>query len=1688
MNTQDKALSFEAYINNSDWSRKLNQMEAQLKGLTNTANLEADKMNKAFMKLGTLVGAYFSFQALTGLGRQLISVRGEFEQLGVSFNTMLGSKEKADRLMAELTELAAKTPFSLTQVGDATKTLLAYGVASEDAAGTLRKLGDIASATGGQVEGLARLYGKVLSTGKIQGEVIEQFSTYGISIRDELAKIFKIDPKAVQELVSAGLVGFKEMNMIIDNLTSSTGRFYNMMESQSKTIPGMISNMGDAWDKMLNDIGKGGEGLIKGGIEVITKLIENYEKIIDIIKVVVAVYGAYRAALILTNMQKKYAAIATELAAKAEGKATVATVLQTAATRGLAAAWRQLNKVMVINPFTAIATVLALIVSSMAAFKKETVDVKDTMELAKEATEGIAEQMGELKGKVTPLINEMQNLNLSEKARLEAYNKLKEIYPDIIGNLSFEQAQVADLTIATEEYYEAQKKVIALKMYEDQLTEAGRALELARSQLDETKKLNQEKRDAINKELAGMSKLTQYTGNYQAAASARLWELDREENKAKEAFDKASKAWEDVEARHKGAAEAIDKSTDETTTAVVETVKTAASEIIELQNKIILIEKEIGTLAADATGDAARKRLATEKEIAEKRIKFLKGEAAKDKTAAGDITDRSKKEIETIRDSYSKLYEYVNIAGGKVDQGRMDAMMSKANAYTAFLNSSIDQLEARIREGVASQEDILKLIAYKEEQFRLTPQDNTALTAIQAEIETYKTAYQDFHQFIISDGARADEARFADLKARGLTFRDYVNGIISEIEQRIAQNKATAEDWEKLYAYRSEQQRLTTEAEPRDRAALDAFQAEIDTKKQAYDDFNAYLQTAGETAANIMYEDLLKKGNTFSDYISNEIAVLEAKLAQGKGTEDELNRLIAYRTTQRRTTGSQALVEDGTMARIKTELAQAQVMYSDYYAFINQLSDKTEKARYEKMIERGASFADYIDAMLLDLEGKIREGTAKAEDWEKFFLYKDERAKISQAPTAEDEIRRRLGDVERVSRKGRSDLQQIQAVIDEIDQLIADVRGKTTDAFKNLTPEQQEKTLADLAQQKLDQQKKQTEIEIETAYELSKEYMTIERQRVVITQKALEEIAALEGQGYYEQAEIRKKAFAEDLAAFDTHQREMQDEFAILGVDFGNASVAMVQQIISMIDQVDLSGLTKEKAAEVVGVMNDAKRQLSELRFFDFDTIKERKADIRNETDKVKRLQQQLELNDLINSKVAKGFSYAQETLGSISTQNEELQKQLDSLNDILGVSSQVAASMATGQWFGAVTSGVALISKWIAEFFPSGAQLEAERAQKAMDDLLDRLEKMNALLDNQQTRIDKAFGVDKINAFNDALGIVEDNLREILGLLDTSTSDLLSFSEGKIATLEKTLGRLDRNKNLTPERREELRKDLEQQLTFWTKFHDDLGKITLRASSGLREASIADIDKAIETNQNAIGLYTDFLIENGAALDENTRRQIEESLAAFEQNLDELIRLRKEKQEYLTGTTAEGIADSIASGFDQGLSSAKDFAENFEELMRGAIINSMKTQYLDKAIAGWMVNFTDAMESDATLSEEERERLRDQWTLIITQAKEQLELMSETAGMDWFGDSGLSSQLTGAIKGITEETASVIAGQMNAIRIQQYQALYAIDRLVDSNVETAENTRYIKNIYYHLLNNRSGNYTVGYSGQGIKF
>lgn len=385
----------------------------------------------------------FSVSQLTQYFRKLVEVRGQFEKTEVALTSIIGDNQKAQKLMNQTIALAVQSPFTLQQLTGYTKQLAAYQVSYEELHSTTKMLADVSAGLGVEMDRLILAFGQVKAANYLRATEVRQFTEAGFNILGELAKYYSelegtmVSVGDVQERVTKRMVDFADVEQIFHRVTEAGGMFFDMQSKQAETLAGQWTNLQDRIDIMLNEIGSDKEGLLKGIVRMLASLIDNWEAIADVIKVVVGAFVLYKVNLLSVTK----AQVANSIAAKALIKDEIRML---GLTKGLASAWKGLGfsvnfanaamkKFFVANAWllalTAIATVISSVISHFNKLNNAVDENTKAFSENRSEAKKLAEEYGELNAALAETKDREEALAIIEKKRLKLQElavKLKE--------------------------------------------------------------------------------------------------------------------------------------------------------------------------------------------------------------------------------------------------------------------------------------------------------------------------------------------------------------------------------------------------------------------------------------------------------------------------------------------------------------------------------------------------------------------------------------------------------------------------------------------------------------------------------------------------------------------------------------------------------------------------------------------------------------------------------------------------------------------------------------------------------------------------------------------------------------------------------------------------------------------------------------------------------------------------------------------------------------------------------------------------------------------------------------------------------------------------------------------------------------------------------------------------------------
>lgn len=249
-------------------------------------------------QLSRQLALLFSVSQIEGYISKLAKVRGEFELQQRSLQAILQNKSQADQIFNKTVQLAVKSPFQIKELVTFTKQLAAYRIESDKLYDTTKRLADVSAGLGVDMGRLILAYGQVKAAAYLRGTEVRQFTEAGINLYGELQRYFQevkgeaYTTAQIVDMISKRKVTFEDIENIFKRLTDSGGLFYNMQEIQAETLQGKISNLKDSIDVMLNSIGKANEDTLKGSIDAVKVLIDNWETVVNVAKALAPIFAS----------------------------------------------------------------------------------------------------------------------------------------------------------------------------------------------------------------------------------------------------------------------------------------------------------------------------------------------------------------------------------------------------------------------------------------------------------------------------------------------------------------------------------------------------------------------------------------------------------------------------------------------------------------------------------------------------------------------------------------------------------------------------------------------------------------------------------------------------------------------------------------------------------------------------------------------------------------------------------------------------------------------------------------------------------------------------------------------------------------------------------------------------------------------------------------------------------------------------------------------------------------------------------------------------------------------------------------------------------------------------------------------------------------------------------------------------
>lgn len=401
------------------------------KSMSSNITSESSKIDKTLRTIGAGFAGYFTVSALKDFGKAIIDARGEIESFQISFDTLIGNKDKSAAFFAELKDFAVKTPLLLNDLAKGGQLLLGFGVDLDKIMPTLKQIGDISMGNADRFNSLTLAFAQMSATGKLMGQDLLQMVNAGFNPLKTMSETTGKSMETLKDEMSKGAISADMVAKAFEDATGKGGKFNGMLEKQSKGIKGSISNLEGAIQDALNDMGEKGQGIITEGISLATTAVQNYEKLGSILAGMIATYGMYKVAVILaTEAEKGY---------------TIAQTLNIKVLLLAEKAQKLLNATMLANPYVLAAVALGAIVTAAWAFHDSTTAGERAQARFNERQKEAAEAEDKRRQEVDRLVSSSRDAALSDLQRGQSLAALRKEYPKIFAQYDIETIKLADI-------------------------------------------------------------------------------------------------------------------------------------------------------------------------------------------------------------------------------------------------------------------------------------------------------------------------------------------------------------------------------------------------------------------------------------------------------------------------------------------------------------------------------------------------------------------------------------------------------------------------------------------------------------------------------------------------------------------------------------------------------------------------------------------------------------------------------------------------------------------------------------------------------------------------------------------------------------------------------------------------------------------------------------------------------------------------------------------------------------------------------------------------------------------------------------------------------------------------------------------------------------------------------------------
>lgn len=1755
MNSVDGALAFKATLDIDQFNISAQAMERNIRRVSDTAVSESAEMEQSILSFAQngarYIVSYLVGQGMGSLLQSIVSVRGQFQQLEIAFETMLGSGSKAKALMDQMAETAAKTPFDLQGVAGGAKQLLAYGESADKVNDTLVRLGNIASGLSIPLNDIVYLYGTTMVQGRLYAQDVRQFTGRGIPLVKELAAMYGKTAEEINAMVSEGKIGFPEVEKVIKKLTDQGGQFYNLMEKQSASLTGQISNLGDAWDMALNKIGERNQEVFSTGISGATYLVEHLDDVLRIVKSVAIAYGSYRAAVILNTLatkgytgvslidntvrQAKIALLKTDdiLTGKVAAQTKAMTIAEEAHTASLQ---KQLTAEELVNlqKKLRISIIQGLLTAQQQEYLSNLNLTASSAGYESAALSVLSVEQREALGKV----------DLSAKSSIYRAALEQEVATKNSSQAATISAMRSDVSAAAAKVEAAKQTAIASM----QATEAARyEVYWAKQSGDATRIATAEKRlegAQDNQATARKAALAAQTDFYakkkalETAATRQSTVASTADAAAKTVQGTTTSILTAITTRATVAMKALWTSMmsnpigwilglvgalvsvftlfrskeEETTDAMGEFNKTTKDEINNLDvlftilsntergtqthrqtiEKINTVCKEYNKTLLDENATLDIQKLKYEElsqAIQETTAEKIKAKYAE--IALQEQIEASNKSLDKLKSaassaSYTKIeLTALDSGDGKFIQGygavehqsqnirnasaavwemvETDAMEAAkrlqsltGDAYTAAFNQVLAKITERVQKATGATSDEMgtfeaSLSTYlsevttsskkaTEEIGRLDKQLEAYLgekdTPIVASVDYVSMSFGDLEKQIKDVQAEidvinkktvkvdADTTRLKELSTLISTIQGAVTtktnnlnteaGISARIKELKDERANVAINSTKYKEYTKTIESLEKKL-PKHKTGGDSDGKDRESLRQKQLEADRKLEEARISVMEDGYEkrkailDLQHKKN-LEQIDKEERDLEEARKKAGKGglSQSEKNGFNERRKLENQSfTKSQASLFDG-------EVEYKKKQYELYFRWVKNMGQEVADAHFSTLLQSGSSYKDYVEREIQKLKDKQSTGTLSDGESNQLITLNMQYNEITGAKSAMDTFRESV----------TSTINQAATLAEKLE-AVAQAKANLENGSSGLVGGDEQ--AAGLLFVTEEEEKIQKEIQ----ERVLNDFRSYEEQKKGIQDEY--GVLRLEAMRMQDEERINQinKAESEALSALNASYLMQSESWKNLFTDLDSLTVDQIDKLITDIQNkmntADLN-LNPADMKAVLDKLDEAKKKILDVN--PFKALGSAISSVFSKSEKGSKKSSKEIKTDWNN--------LAQATEGCFDFVNNAIDS-CDVLGDLIGDTGKSTIKMVQG----IATAGIAMASavktaetasvillaisialqaiQWIAGLFNNDDELE-EKIQKIQRNI-DALSNSFDRLQHASEQTYWVFSDEEKAAHDKRLQSIKD---QIDALEQQKIVAQQSWDFVKYAQLTKQI--------------KDLKYALEKESNKGDMFQlYELQKQNLKEKQRLIQEQIkAEKDKK-KTDRDKIAEWEEAIKDIDAQL-EDMERDMLESLAGTD-----------------IKTAIDDFADALVDAYCQGEDAVKALGDVTKNILKNAVVEALKRQFLAKAINDAVLYLGEAME-DGTLTDAERKNFE----YMVNKAGDKFYGALEAVG-DWIKDEEVedtTDPLTGAVTSMSEETGGVIAGRLNAFVINQSEQISIGREQLVYQAEIAANTR----------------------------